>query len=55
MWAIARLRNLVSTKVLLNVYYSLIFTYLNYCILAWGNAAKTALLPLHVLKKKQQG
>ena len=44
-WAIARLRNLVSTKVLLNVYYSLTFTLLNYCILAWGSVAKTALLP----------
>ena len=51
-WAIVRLRNLVSTKVLLNVYYSLIFTYLNYCILARGSAAKTALLPLHILQKK---
>ena len=51
-WAIARLRNLVSTKVLLNVYYSLLFTHLNYCILLWGSAAKTALLPLHILQKK---
>ena len=52
--AIAKLRNLVSTKVLLNVYYSLIFTNLNYCILAWGSAAKTALLRLHILQKRQQ-
>ena len=36
----------------LNVCYSLIFTHLNYCILAWGSAAKIALLPLHILKKK---
>ena len=56
-WAIARLRNLVSTKVLLNVYYSLIFTHLNYSILAWGSAAKIALLPYPSIsfEKKQQG
>ena len=47
-----RLRNLVNAKVLLNAYYSLVFTHLNYCILAWGSAAKTALLPLHILQKK---
>ena len=51
-WAITRLRNLVSTKVLLNVYYSLMFSHLNYYILAWGSAAKTALLLLHIHQKK---
>ena len=39
--AIARLRNLVSTKILLNIYYTMIFSYLIYCNLAWGSAAKT--------------
>ena len=48
-WAIARSRSLEKTKVLLTVYYSLIVTHLNYCILAWGSASKTALLLLHIL------
>ena len=50
-WAIARLRNLVSTKIL-NIYYTMIFSHLIYCNLAWGSAAKTVLTPLHILQKK---
>ena len=51
-WAVARLRNLVSTKILLNIYYTMIFSHLIYCNLAWGSAAKTVLTPLHILQKK---
>ena len=51
-WAIARLRNLVSTKVLLNVYYSLIFTHLNYCILVWKMLPKLHYYPCISLKTK---
>ena len=53
MWEdIARLRNLVSTKILVNIYYTMIFSHLIYCNLAWGSAAKTVLTPLHILQKK---
>ena len=51
-WAIARLRNLVSTKILLIIYYTMIFSHLIYCNLDWGSAAKTVLTPLHILQKK---
>ena len=51
-WAIARLKNLVSTKMLLHIYYTMIFSHLIYCNLAWGSAAKTVLTPLHILQKK---
>ena len=51
-WAIARLRNLVSTKMLLNIYYTMIFLHLIYCNLAWGSATKTVFTLLHILWKK---
>ena len=50
-WAIARLRSLVSTKMLLNIYCTMIFSHLIYCNLAWGSAAKTVLTPLHIFQK----
>ena len=52
-WAIAGLRNLVSSKILLNIYYTMIFSHLIYCNLAWGSAAKTALTPLHNIFQKK--
>ena len=51
-WAIARLRNLVSTKILFNIYYTMIFSHLIYFNLAWRSAAKIVLTPLHILQKK---
>lgn len=51
-WALARLRNFVSAKILLNVYYSMICSHINYCILSWGSAARTVLKPIYVLQKK---
>ena len=51
-WAIARFRNLVSTKILLNIYYTMIFSHRIYCNLAWGSAAKTVLTPLHIRNKQ---
>ena len=50
--AIARLTNLVSTSMLHNIYYTMIFSHLIYCNLAWGSAAKTVVTPLHILQKK---
>ena len=34
------------------LYYSLVFPYLQYCNLAWGNAGKTALQPLRIIQKR---
>ena len=51
-WAIARLKNLVSTKILLSIYYTMIFSHLINCNLAWESAAKTVLTPAHIFQKK---
>ena len=40
---INRLKLIFSQNILKNLYYSLIYPYLNYCLLAWGNCSKTHL------------
>ena len=49
---IARLRHVVPLCTLLNIYRSLIFSYLSYGLAAWGQAAKTHLQKLLVLQKR---
>ena len=39
--------------ILRNLYLTLIYPYYNYCLLAWGSACKSILLPLKILQKKQ--
>ena len=34
------------------LYYSLVYTHLNYCISTWGGITKTALNPIFILQKK---
>ena len=50
-WAIARLRNDVNTCTLKSVYYSLIHSYLSYCINTLGSASSCNLKPLKILQK----
>ena len=40
---VARLRHFVTRTTLLNIYQSLLLTYLTYGLAAWGQAAKTHL------------
>jgi hypothetical protein len=47
-----KLCNFVSTHILLQVYYSIIYSFLTYGILIWGNTYKTNLHPLMVLQRK---
>lgn len=47
-----KLRNHFSTKVAINLYYSLVYPHLLYCITAWGNTHKYLLKPLEVLQRK---
>ena len=47
-----RLRQSFPLDVLRNLYQTLIYPYLNYCILAWGCASKTTLMPIMLLQKK---
>ena len=46
-----KLRPFVTVKILTNVYYAIVYPFLLYGILIWGNACKTRLEPIHVLQK----
>ena len=50
--ALARLRNCISIEVIKNVYHALIYSYLRYGILIWGNASQSVLNPLQILLNK---
>ena len=41
-----------NSDTLLNLYNTLVYPYVNYCIQIWGNAAKLHLEKLHILQKK---
>ena len=47
-----KIRYLVPYKVLLSLYYSLIYPYLIYCLLVWGGTFKTHLADILILQKK---
>ena len=47
-----KLRTLVSPSTLRIVYHSLIYSYLNYCIVVWGGTYRSHLNPLEVLQKR---
>ena len=49
---IYRTRKFLPKFMLVTLYYSLVYPYLNYCILAWGNTFDTHLQPLKILQKK---
>ena len=47
-----KLRPFVTTKILSNVYYAIIYPFLLYGIVIWGNTSNNLLEPIHVLQKK---
>ncbi len=47
-----KIKNFVPTKLLLTLYYSLIYPYLTYGITLWGAACKTVINKLYVIQKK---
>ena len=47
-----KLRSFVTTKILTNVYYAIVYPFLLYGISVWGNASKTLITPIHILQKK---
>ena len=47
-----KLRPFVTTKILSNVYYAIVYPFLLYGITIWGNASKTYLTPLFILQKE---
>jgi hypothetical protein len=44
-------RKVFDRKTLIQLYYSFIYPYINYCNLSWGNAAETTLWPIFRLQK----
>jgi len=49
---LSKIRHSVTDKVLLQLYYSLIYPFLTYSLITWGNTYQTTLLPLIILQKK---
>ena len=49
---ICKLRNFVNSHILKNLYYSLIYPYLIYGIVVWGNTYTSSTNPLFLLQKK---
>ena len=49
---ISKLRYYVNSTILINLYYSLIYPFLTYGVLSWGNAYTPTLQPLYILQKK---
>ena len=47
-----KIRYLINTDLLCNLYYAIIYPFLLYGIAVWGNAPVTHLEPLHILQKK---
>ena len=47
-----RLRPFVTSKILCNVYYAIIYPFLLYGIVICGNTIRTLLEPIHILQKK---
>ena len=49
---LSKLRYYVDTKILINLYYALIYPFLTYGMIVWGCTYQTNLQPLVVLQKK---
>ena len=49
---LSKLRYYVPLKILVNLYYALIYPFLTYGIIGWGNTFATSLQPLFIFQKK---
>ena len=47
-----KLRDYVQKNTLLDLYYSFVYPYLNYCVTLWGGTFDTHLIPLFILQKR---
>ena len=52
MGILCKLRHYVDLNILVKLYYALIYHFLTYGILTWGNTYETTLKPLFILQKK---
>ena len=46
-----KLKPFVTPKILIDVYYAIIYPFLLYGVIIWGSACNTFLLPIHILQK----
>ena len=51
-WALTHLKHYVNTETLLKIYYSLIYSHLQYCISCWGGASANTLKPIIQIQKR---
>ena len=51
---LSKLRHFLDSKLLVNIYYCLVYSYLNYGILAWGSACPTDTKSLLILSYKKK-
>ena len=49
---LSKLRHFLNTKLLCNIYYCLVYSYLSYGVHAWGSACPSATENLLILQKK---
>ena len=49
---LSKLRYFVPLKILINLYYALIYPFFTYSLIAWGNTYATNLQPLYILQKR---
>ena len=47
-----KLRHFVPTNILVQLYYSIVFPYISYGVIIWGNTYKTNIQPIVILQKK---
>ena len=50
---LSKLRYYVGLSILLSLYYALIYPFLTYGIIIWGNTYKTTLQPIFILQKRE--
>ena len=46
-----KIKPFVSAKILTNIYYAIIYPFLLYGVVVWGNASNVLLKPIHILQK----
>ena len=49
---LSKLRHFVSKRILIQIYYSLIYPYLTYSVIIWGNTYWSNVKPLFIMQKK---
>ena len=51
-WAMSKIRNLMTEDVLKQIYYSIVYPHLQYCVSCWGGVPPTTLNRINVLQRR---